>query len=385
VKWFFSRSLLFAVFGCAAFLLPCFAGEDPRPALPQAVDLKTLLSFEALAGQLSSKRVVFVGETHDRYDHHLNQLEIIRRLHEIGPGLAVGIEYIQQPFQPFLDDYIAGRIDEREFLRATEYYERWRYDFRLLAPIFRFAREQGIPMIALNVPRELTRAVSKAGVDGITGKDREYLPKEIDRSDKEYEERLRKVYEQHPGSNAAGFDRFVEAQLVWDEGMAERAATYLNANPGSRMVILAGSGHLEFGSGIPNRLERRINTEYAIVLSSAGDGIESGMARYLLFSTKQDLPPAGVLGVNLEDKEGEIRIGSVNPGSAAEKAGLKKGDAISAINGEAVKRVSDVRVSLWDKEPGDRVQVTVHRKGRSRAGRDVEVALAAPIKPAGHP
>jgi uncharacterized iron-regulated protein len=346
-----------------------------------------LLPLDTLAGQLASKRVVFVGETHDRYDHHLNQLEIIRRIHQTDPNLAIGVEYIQQPYQSYLDDYIAGRIEERDFLRATEYYERWRYDYRLLAPVFRFAREHRIPMVALNVPRELTRSVAKGGMEGLTGKEREYLPQDIDRSDEAYKQRLRKVYEQHPPGNAEGFERFVEAQLVWDEGMAERAAAYMDANEGRRIVILAGAGHLEFGSGIPQRLKRRTNAEYAIVLSS-GSEVEPEIADYFLFSKKQELPPAGVLGVNLEDKEGEVRIGSVTPGSAAEKAGVRKGDAIAAIDGDPVKRASDVRVSLWDKKPGDRVQVTMRRKGRFRkgGGHEIEIALTAPPeKPVGHP
>src|SRR6266446_6166979 len=126
-----------------------------------AIDLDTTLSLDRLVTQLGSKRVFFVGETHDRYDHHLNQLYIIRRLHQLDANLAIGVEYFQQPFQSQVDDYIAGRASEQEFLRATEYYQRWGYDYRLYAPIFRFAHEQRIPVRALNVPSALVSAVAK--------------------------------------------------------------------------------------------------------------------------------------------------------------------------------------------------------------------------------
>ncbi len=79
------------------------------------------------------------------------------------------------------------------------------------------------------------------------------------------------------------------------------------------MVILAGAGHVEFGPGIPRRLERRANVTYAIVLNS-GEEIEPHMADYLLLSNKQEPTPAGILGVNLEEKGGECRIGSLSPG-----------------------------------------------------------------------
>jgi predicted metalloprotease with PDZ domain len=171
---------------------------------------------------------------------------------------------------------------------------------------------------------------------------------------------------------------------VWDEGMAESAAAYLEANPGRRMVILCGAGHVEFGSGIPQRLERRTHETYAIVLNSGeGEDIEPHVADYLLLSKEQDLPPAGVLGVNLEGKSGECRVASVTPGGAGAKAGLRKGDAVVGIDAQVVKTVADARVALWDKKPGDRVRVEVRRKRRLGAGASLnfEFTLAAAPKP----
>ena len=81
-----------------------------------------------------------------------NQLAIVKSLYELSPALAIGVEYLEQRFQPAVDDYIAGKIGEDEFLRRTQYFKEWGYDYRLYAPIFRFAREQKIPLRALNVP-----------------------------------------------------------------------------------------------------------------------------------------------------------------------------------------------------------------------------------------
>src|SRR3977135_3431542 len=106
------------------------AAEQSRMPL-QALDLDTPFTLDSVVTQLAAKGVVFVGESHDRYDHHLNQLEIIRRLHQLDPSLAIGVEYFQQHFQPRVDDYISGRTTEQEFLRATEYYQGWGYDYRL--------------------------------------------------------------------------------------------------------------------------------------------------------------------------------------------------------------------------------------------------------------
>jgi uncharacterized iron-regulated protein len=342
-------------------------------AYSQVIDLNATLSLDKLAAQLAGKRVVFVGETHDRYDHHLNQLEIIRRLHHSDPSIAIGVEYFQQPFQTQVDDYIAGRTAETEFLRATQYFQRWGYDYRLYAPIFRFARDQHIPVRALNVPSDVVSTVAKVGIAGLSAAQRAYLPKEIPPADEGYKTRLRQAFEGHKDTKPGAFEHFVEAQLTWDEGMAQSAASYLIANPDRRMVILAGSGHLMFGSGIPQRLERQTHAAFAIVLNSS-DEVEPLMADYLLPSAKQDLPPAGLLGVSLEEKDGEGRIKSLSPGGAAEKAGLKKGDAILEIDGQRVKSTADLRLLLWEKKPGDHIRVRTKHK-------EIDVTLEAAPKP----
>ncbi len=347
---------------------------EPRVE-PSVVDLDAATSLDGLAERVAGKRVVFIGESHDRYDHHLNQLEIIQRLHRIDPHLALGVEYFQQPFQQQLDDYIAGRTTEDEFLRTSDYFEGWGYDYRLYAPIFRFAREQHIPVRALNVPVALPRAIAKSGIAGLSPQERAYLPKEIVPADEDYKNRLRPAFEGHGSAKPGAFDHFVEAQLVWDEAMAESAATYLNANPGRKMVILAGSGHIVFGAGIPQRLERRTHAAYAIVLNNEED-LEARMGDYLVLGKSQELPPAGALGVNLEAKKGFETIRSLSPGGAAEKAGLKKGDVLLEVEGQPIHKLADLRVVLWDKKPGDRVRVNLRPK--HGAPHTLEVALTAP-------
>jgi len=365
------RLLQYSLFTLAA--VASFAQD--RPPF-EAIDLNATLALEKLASQLATKRVLFVGEIHDRYDHHLNQLQIIRLLEEHDPNLAIGVEYFQQPFQPAVDDYIAGKTSEQEFLRATDYFNNWRYDYRLYAPIFRYAREKHIPVRALNVPNELPSAVARVGIAGLSEKQRAYLPREREPADEAYRARLRSAFQAHGPSTPGDFEHFVEAQLVWDEGMAESAAAYLEANPGRRMVILAGSGHVVFGSGIPKRLERRTHATDAIILSS-GESIEPRMADYLLLSEKRPLPSAGALGASLEEKNAECRVRSLSPAGGAEKAGIKKGDVLLAIDGQPVKTLADVRLAIWNKNPGERVQVRVRGKQRfgPSAEKDVEVVL----------
>ena len=350
----------------AGLLLASGASAEPHPdarltATP-ALDLKALSDLDTVIEALGDKRVVFVGEQHDRYEHHLTQLEIIRRLHRRYPALAIGMEAFQQPFQSRLDAYVAGEISEQELLRSSEYYARWRFDYRLYAPILRYAREQRLPVVALNLAEEITRQVGRGGIESLSEEQRRQVPDDIDRSDDAYRQRLSEVFDSHPRSNGQSFEHFLEVQLLWDEGMAQRAVEYLQANPQWRMVVLAGSGHLAYGSGIPQRLLRRLPVSSAIVLNGWQGGVEAGLADCLLFPDEHALPPAGRLGAVLDEKDDQLRVASCQPESPCAVAGLRPGDRLVAIDAQPIGGMEELRLAMWDKRPGDRVSLEISRK-----------------------
>jgi uncharacterized iron-regulated protein len=326
--------------------------------------------IEAVVGRLADKRVVFIGEDHERYDEHLNQLEIIRRLHMIAPDhWAIGVEYFQRSFQPYLDAYIAGNISEREFIIKTEYFERWGYDYRLYRPIFQYAREQRIPLVALNAERELTDEVGKAGLEAIPSADRDRLPQQIEQPDSGYRQRLREAFEEHPGAASGDFERFVEVQSVWDETMAQSASVYLAAHPDKSMIVLAGSGHIAFGSGIPGRVRWRLpDAPIVILLPADKPDDDTEGADYILVSSSATLPPSGKIGIAMDrsrDRTDGVTIKTVSPDSAASKAGFRSGDRIVAIDGQPIHSQGDVQLALLDKEPGQHLSLRAERQDAS--------------------
>ena len=92
----------------------------------------------------------------------------------------------------------------------------------------------------------------------------------------------------------------------------------------------------------------------------------------LLYGTAQ----RGYLGVQiaeltqeLAEKEGlenieGVYVADVTEGGAAKLAGLKSGDVITTINGKAVNSTTQLRESVGQYRPGDKVDVEVNRNGR---------------------
>ncbi|WGZ94312.1 MAG: ChaN family lipoprotein [Candidatus Thiothrix putei] len=329
---------------------------------PTGVMQGKALPFSTLMDGLAQNRVVFVGEIHDRYDHHLHQLAVLQGLHQRNPKLAIGVEWFQQSFQPVLNDYLAGKLTEVEFLRRSEYFERWGYDYRQLRPILAYAKANGLPVLALNAPVELTRKVSEGGLEALSKAERAQLPPTIHPADADYQARLRKVFEAH-SQDPQQFERFMLVQRIWDETMAYNAAKYLNANPEHQLVVLAGVGHISDGVGIPADLARQLPGSKVATVASSDSQDAAPAVDYTLLTAAVDLPPTGKLGVLLDTQGKGLSISALDKNSAAAKAGLQKGDRLATLEGVALKNMSDLKLALSQHQVGNAVKMTVERAG----------------------
>ncbi len=327
--------------------------------------------------KINAARVILVGETHTRWDHHLVQLEILKLLYQKSPKLAIGVEWFQQPYQKHLDAYVAGKISEGEMLHLTGYFERWRYDYRLYRPIIQYAREHKISIIALNASQELNNALRKSGFDDLSAELKDQLPESYDWSDKEYEKRLRSVFDEHP-DYPGEFEDFLRGQLTWDESMAESAAKYLDENPETRLLVLAGSGHIMYGSGIPNRIKRRIDVEQvSILLSDDLLPVSENIADFLVLSEQQSLEPAGLIGALMETEGKLLVIKDFSDNSAVKDAGLEKGAIIIGVDNETVESFADFKLAIMGKKPGDSVELHYleNAEGGSKDRKSVNIEL----------
>jgi uncharacterized iron-regulated protein len=239
--------------------LPASAQKISSPLQQQTLTRQQVLE------QLAPANVVYLGETHDSPEDHLAQLEIIQALHRLNPKIAIAMEMFQRPYQSALNDYLAGNIAETELIERTEYQRRWGFPWEYYAPILRFAKENRLPVLALNTPSEVTRKVSRAGLSSLTPEERQHIPpfSEIRTDSAQYRQMALESFQMHQRAgygSSADSERFFLAQVLWDETMAQKIAQFLAANPDYQIVALAGQAHIVCGYGIPSRVARRMNT-----------------------------------------------------------------------------------------------------------------------------
>ena len=206
--------------------------------------------------QAASHPVVLLGEQHDDAADHRWQLATIERLYAADPALVLGFEMFPRSSQPVLDRWVHGDLSEAEFLTQTDWKHVWGFDAALYLPIFRFARDYQVPMLALNVSGRVVHLVSRRGWAGVAVADREGVGTPAPPS-AAYRAGLSEAMSGHGGMSMTPdrLQHFIDAQLVWDRAMAEAIAAQRIHDPRRLVVALMGQGHLQDREGVPHQLD----------------------------------------------------------------------------------------------------------------------------------
>ncbi|MGZ8215532.1 MAG: Do family serine endopeptidase [Methylosarcina sp.] len=89
----------------------------------------------------------------------------------------------------------------------------------------------------------------------------------------------------------------------------------------------------------------------------------------------QDLTPALASAFNIKQQQGAV-IAGVVPGSAAEQAGLQRGDVVIGINGQSVESATKLHNHIALMQVGDMVSLNILREGDERT---IKARISKPI------
>ena len=366
---------------------------------------QTTVNHTDVITELAERPVVLLGEVHIENEHHRWQLHTLAALHAKKTNMVITFEAFPRSTQPILDKWVKGELSIKEFLKQSMWNEVWRFDANFYLPLFHFARQHRIPMIAMNIERNLIRAISKIGFNGVPVADREGVSKPAPVSPP-YRDSLRATFDFHQKigatspqnptqkgakespasarSDKALFDRFVEVQSTWDRAMAEAIFKSRKTYDSPLVVGIVGMGHLEFGYGIPHQLKDLGIEDVAVLLpwgpnrscadlnSSEGTAIAD-----VVFGTKP-LPalanrPQPKLGVMLSTESRQVFVTKVLKDSLAATAGIKIGDIIIEAARIKIQDTTTLISIIQRQAPGTWLPLTLDRNGN-----EIEVVAKFP-------
>jgi len=252
----------------AAVLTMCSSTTALADSEPFIIDLYMgePVPQDVMLDDLSTVRIVYIGEIHTIARHHELQAEILRGLSDRDVKLAVGMEMFPRENQPILDLWQTGNQSVADLIMelGTGHWT----NLQDYEKVLTLARERHAPIVGLNARDTLVRKVARGGLDGLTESEMREIPEGVEKINPLQDRLLRLRLKVHKAFEKASLDRIVIAQALRDATMAETVSRFLDSSDGKNrlMLVIAGSGHVNYGFGIPERVQRRNPLPYRVVM-----------------------------------------------------------------------------------------------------------------------
>ena len=243
------------------FAVPAFADTVILPHRVIDARTKTVIDFEGLLARCADANVVTLGENHDDPATHMVELAILEGLARRHGNPILSLEMFERDVQDLLDQYLADEITEEEFLENSRPWGNYETDYR---PMVEFARENGFPVIASNVPRPLAHRIAEGGYENV-----EYTVDELPFISATYEAPPDAYWEMFadtmrmPGMEAMGvteemIEWYYQSQVMKDETMAESISRAAETDPGAVVYHVNGGFHTADWLGTFSRVRRNL-------------------------------------------------------------------------------------------------------------------------------
>lgn len=199
-------------------------------------------SFKKLSADAKKSDCILFGEYHDNPIVHWLQFELTQDLASI--NLVLGFEMFESDQQLFLDRYLSGKLDEKQFKDSCRLWPNYETDYK---PLIDFAKEKYLTCLATNVKRKYASLLFKKGRGALDSlpelEKRLFAPLnfKIDSTLSQYRE-VRNMGGHEMGEN------MMEAQAFKDATMAMHIEKYLNTN--FQIIHFNGAFHSDYYQGI---------------------------------------------------------------------------------------------------------------------------------------
>ncbi|MET0647860.1 MAG: DegQ family serine endoprotease [Pyrinomonadaceae bacterium] len=159
----------------------------------------------------------------------------------------------------------------------------------------------------------------------------------------------------YTGLSDGSFEDFIQTDAAINQGnsggaLVSTAGELIGINS---QILSPSGGNIGIGFAIPSNMTRTVTEQ----LINKGR-VRRGQLGVVVQPVTEDLAQ----GLGLKEVKGVV-VSTVQPGSAAEKAGLRRGDVIVAFNGTAVNEPNELRNHVAATQPGTDATLLILRDG----------------------
>lgn len=237
---------------CALIPVVLYAQDNSQSYKIFETKTGKIINLDELVKNVSKADVVVFGEEHNDPTGHLLEAQLFSKMIESYPGTSLSMEMFSTDAQTVLNEYLAGLISEKNFMREALVWSNYQ-DYK---PLIELAREKKATVIGANVSTRYSNAVSMGGLEKLNAfpaASKNLLPPlPIDTATGRYHEKFIETL----GGHDMGSMKIYQTQNLWDASMAWSIVKQAKLHPGAKILQVNGRFHSDEQIGTIGQLKK---------------------------------------------------------------------------------------------------------------------------------
>lgn len=246
----------------------------------------------SIVKELQPYKVIMIGDHHPEDDLHKNIAKLITDLSKDGCKVILANEWFYPSDRELLKKFESKKIDENEFVKELKWSKRFkRHKYESFAPMYRAIRDNDGELYGVNMSKKFRKKISDQNLSAMSEDELKFnnsldldvaphrdlvLPFlshcHAPKKDETLKECIQRMY---------------RVQVAWDSIMAQESyklSKELKEN--EKLIVFAGSMHIENKLGIPLRFARKSSLHVATIIPSTQTSINNGLGDFIIYYEK---------------------------------------------------------------------------------------------------
>jgi uncharacterized iron-regulated protein len=255
--------------------------------------LKTALcqSSQETVKALEPYKIIFIGDHHDQDDMHKKVASLIKEFSKNGVKIHLASEWFYPSDAEILSRFSKGQINEEEFQKEIKWKERLkRNKYESFSPMYKAIASTKGELHGINISKPERKKISDQNLSAMSAEERAF--NDLLDLDVYPHRELILPFLSHCHAPKEGESlkectrRMYRVQVAWDTKMAlESYKLYKNLKKGEKLLVFAGSMHIETHLGIPLRFARLSPEPFVTIVPAdeKTENIDNDIGDFILF------------------------------------------------------------------------------------------------------
>lgn len=247
-----------------------FEGFEKKEQIYSTKKAKSVDIKEAVS-QLEPYSVIFVGDHHNTKKTHEFFNEVLKELIFRGYTLHLANEWFTPKENQMLEDYTLNKFDSEELKKKKNWDKFTKFDWKLSSMLYETVKKSDGRLYGINIPKDFRKKISLKQIDKMNEEEKKFyddLDLNVNAHKKLVEPYLKHCEKIPSKSKENCVSRMYRVQTSWDSYMANEAyklSKDVLKTSKDKLIVFAGSFHINYDLGIPLRFARLSNRPFSTI------------------------------------------------------------------------------------------------------------------------